>query len=238
MRARRIDPPLLGILALAFALRVHGLDDDGYWLDEFASLRDAAEPLSRILGGRSGSSHPPLYYLLLKGWVGLFGTSETAVRMLSAILGTATVGATFALFRALHGRAAGLASALLLSLSFHHVVFSQEARMYALFGLLAVVSAHALWRALEEGGRRRWALCVASAVLLVYTHHLACAVLCGETVGALVAAATGRMRKGALRGFAVAAPRCSWPRCRAPCSTSTDGCTRVSRWATASGSRA
>ena len=74
------------------------------------------------------------------------------------------MGATFALFRALHGRAAGLAASLLLALSFHHIVFSQEARNYALFGFLAVASAHALWRALAEGGRRRWAIYIACAV--------------------------------------------------------------------------
>jgi uncharacterized membrane protein len=202
----RIDPLALPILALAFALRVQGINDDSYWLDEMTSLRDAGRPLGRILAGDGGPSHPPLYYLLLKGWIALFGSSETAVRMLSAILGTATVGATCALFRALHGRAVGLASALLLAVSFHHIVFSQEARMYALFGLLAVLSALTLWQALEKGGPARWARCVACAVLMAYTHHLACAVLLGETVAVLLAAASGRLRKGALKGFAIAAP--------------------------------
>ncbi|MCK6458561.1 MAG: glycosyltransferase family 39 protein [Planctomycetes bacterium] len=204
--ARRIDPLLLGVVALAFGLRVQGIADDGYWLDEMTSLRDAARPLSRILAGKGGPSHPPLYYVLLKGWIALFGSSETAVRMLSAIFGTATVGAAFALFRALHGRAAGLGAALLLAVSFHHVVFSQEARMYALFCLLAVLSALTLWRAIESGGRRRWIHCIACAVLMVYTHHLACAVFLGLAAAALLAAATGRLRPGALKGFAVAAP--------------------------------
>jgi 4-amino-4-deoxy-L-arabinose transferase-like glycosyltransferase len=204
--APRIDPLLLGIVALALGLRVQGIADDGYWLDEMTSLRDAARPVSGLLSGRGGASHPPLYHLLLKGWVALLGKSEAAVRMLSVIFGTATVGATFALFRALHGRATGLASALLLAVSFHHIVFSQEARMYALFGLLAVLSALTLWQALEEGGRARWARTVLCAVLMVYTHHLAYAVLFGLLAAALLAAATGRLRKGALRGLAIAAP--------------------------------
>jgi 4-amino-4-deoxy-L-arabinose transferase-like glycosyltransferase len=204
--APRIDPLLLGVVALALGLRVQGIADDGYWLDEMTSLRDAARPVSRLLAGRGGASHPPLYHLMLKGWVALFGTSEVAVRMLSAILGTATVGATFALFRALHGRAVGLAASLLLAVSFHHIVFSQEARMYALFGLLAVLSALTLWQALANGGRNRWALCVACAVLMVYTHHLAWAVLFGLVAATLLAVATRETRAGALREFAIAAP--------------------------------
>ena len=202
---KRIDPLLLGILGLAFALRVQGIDDDGFWLDEVTSLRDAEQTVGALFHGKGAPSHPPLYYVLLKGWVSLFGTSETAVRFLSAVFGTAAVGATFALFRALHGRATGLAASLLVALSFHHIVFSQEARMYALFGFLALASAHALWRALAEGGRRRWILCVVWTVLMVYSHHLACVVLFGETVAAVLAATIGRVRKGALRGFALAA---------------------------------
>ncbi len=153
--SRKVDPLLLGVLAVAFGLRLQGIADDGFWLDEVTSLHDADRSIAAILLGKGKPGHPPLYYLLLKGWVALFGTSETAVRLLSALCGTAAVGATCALFRMLHGRAAGLAASLLLALSFHHIVFSQEARNYALFGFLAVASAHAFWRALAEGGRRR-----------------------------------------------------------------------------------
>lgn len=205
-RTSRIDLPLLGIVALALGLRVQGIADDGFWLDEMTSLRDAGRPFGKILAGKGGPSHPPLFYLLLKPWIMLFGKSEIAVRMLSALLGTATVAAAFALFRALHGRAVGLAAALFLAVSFHHIVFSQEARMYALFCLLAVLSALTLWQALEQGGRGRWARAVACTVLMIYTHHLAAAVLLAEGAAVLLAAATGRMRKGALKAFAIAAP--------------------------------
>ena len=34
----------------------------------------------------------PLYFLILKGWIAIFGTSLAAMRMLSAILGVAAVG--------------------------------------------------------------------------------------------------------------------------------------------------
>jgi len=201
---KRNDPLLLAVLAIAFAVRLQGIDDDGFWLDEITSLRDAAHPLGVILLGKGQPGHPPLYYLLLKGWTALFGTSETTVRLLSAISGTAAVGATYALFRALHGRAAGFGASLLLALSFHHIVFSQEARNYALFGFLAVLSTHMLWRALAEGGRKRWAIYVVCALLMAYTHHQAYVVLFGGAMGAVLAATLGRMRKGALEGLAIA----------------------------------
>ncbi|HEX5137065.1 MAG TPA: glycosyltransferase family 39 protein [Planctomycetota bacterium] len=195
-----MDLPLLAIVVVALGLRVQGINDDSFWLDEVTSLHDAARTVGGILAGKGRPGHPPLFYLVLKAWIAAFGVSEVAVRTLSALCGTAAVALAYALFRALHGRAAGLAAALLLALSFHHIVFSQEARNYALFGALALASAWALWRALSEGGRGRWTAYVVVALLLVYTHHQAYVVLAGLAAGAALACP----RKGALKGLALA----------------------------------
>ncbi len=48
------------------------------------SLKDAA-PWWKIIPEMKAESHPPLYYVLLRGWRETFGSSETAVRMLSTL---------------------------------------------------------------------------------------------------------------------------------------------------------
>ena len=57
-----------------------------YWIDEMFSVRDA-KTLDELLI----DVHPPIYTLLLRGWIGLFGDTEIATRMLSLIAGGAAI---------------------------------------------------------------------------------------------------------------------------------------------------
>src|SRR6185369_343968 len=109
---------------------------------------------------------------------------EIALRSLSVVLGTATVWVTCRLGRLLAGTAVGLTAGALLAISPLAVQYSQEVRMYALAGLLAVASSWAglaLLRTLtgpdsptERSPRREIALAVAYGLLtaaLLYTHY-------------------------------------------------------------------
>ncbi|MFT4309935.1 MAG: hypothetical protein ACMXYL_05620 [Candidatus Woesearchaeota archaeon] len=53
-----------------------------YWIDEIFSVRDA-KTLNELLI----DVHPPIYTLVLKGWIGIFGDTELATRSLSLIAG-------------------------------------------------------------------------------------------------------------------------------------------------------
>src|SRR5205085_1218336 len=77
-------------------------------------------------------------------WTAAFGTSETALRLLSAIIGIATVWFAYRLADELLGRRAALYVAALLALSTLPIYYSREARAYALFALLGVASMHTL----------------------------------------------------------------------------------------------
>jgi len=133
---------LLAILLLATFLRFYRLDTQSFWNDEGNSARIAERTLDLILEGAAGDIHPPGYYLLLHYWRGLFGQSEFALRSLSAFCGVLTVAFTYVLGRRLLGTATGLGGAFLAALSPLAVYYSQEARMYALLGLLSAASTY------------------------------------------------------------------------------------------------
>ncbi len=160
MRSSRLKLLAVSVLVVAGILRFSALDRQGLWDDESFTLRALGimpEPMTMAEGA------PPLYFLLLRGWVAIVGTSLAGVRAFSALWGTAGV-AIIGLFA---GRAislqAGLFSAALLCCHPFHLAYSQEARPYAMVFALATVT---IWMAWEG---RVWLFILASTALL-WTH--------------------------------------------------------------------
>jgi mannosyltransferase len=178
-RYRRITiVSLLLILLLALVLRFYHLDAQSLWNDEGTSVAVAQRDLVTIARDAAHDIHPPLYYWLLSGWVRLVGTSEAAVRSLSALLGVALVALTYALGRLLRpqgGRWAGLAAALFAAINPFQVYYSQEARMYMLLAVWGALAFYAalMWAASERGeGVHRWGIAyVLASVAGLYTHY-------------------------------------------------------------------
>jgi hypothetical protein len=135
---------LLSILLLATGLRFYRLDTQSFWNDEGNAARAAERSIPLILEAAEGDIHPPGYYLLLHFWRGLVGESEFSLRALSALCSILTVALTYGLGRRLLGVPVGIGGALLAALSPLAVYYSQEARMYALLGLLSTASTYLL----------------------------------------------------------------------------------------------
>jgi hypothetical protein len=91
-------------------------------------------------------SHPPLYYILLRGWMDLFGESDFATRSFSAVASLAGAIVLFDICRRLHGPWIAVAAATVLALSPAQIIYSQEARSYPLivFELLLCADAIAM----------------------------------------------------------------------------------------------
>src|SRR4051812_43400092 len=59
------------------------------WLDGAQSVAIARSSMGGIVDGLRADGAPPLYYVLLHGWMKVFGEGDAAVRSLSALLGIA-----------------------------------------------------------------------------------------------------------------------------------------------------
>ncbi len=180
------------LLAVATALRLYRLGQDSLWVDEYASLLVAKLPLAAIPAGalRGDAFEPSLYFLLLHFVIGIFGESEEALRLLSALAGAVTVPLALVLFRAL-GASTGVAAlgAALMAISPLHLWYSQEARPYALLLCLGLGSLVCLLRALRTGGRLAWLGFAGLSSLAILTHVVG---LLFPVVGWLWAIRTGR----------------------------------------------
>jgi len=151
-------------------VRFYGLGTESVWLDEATSVFLARMDLPTLIQWTGADIHPPLYYILLK--VGLiFGQDEAAIRYLSALAGTLTVLALYGLGRTVFDRSTALVGALLLALSPLNLVYSQQARMYALATLWGALSSHLLLLAVRRQNRWLWSGYTVAAILGLYTHY-------------------------------------------------------------------
>lgn len=160
---------LLLVAALAGVLRFWGIGAESLWLDEATSLVVADNPPAAVVALTAEDIHPPLYYLLLHLWL-VFGRSEAALRSLSAVVGVLTAAAVYGLGRELLGERPAALGALLLATAPLHIWYSQEARMYALVTLWAVLASWLMMRALGRGGWW-WAGYVLCTAAGMYTHY-------------------------------------------------------------------
>jgi hypothetical protein len=173
LRARGWSLAVALVTLLAFALRAYRLDAEGFWLDEALTVGYAGAPLLDIPQNLASQSvHPPLYFMLVHPWVAHFGASEHAVRATSVICGVLGVPLIAALARKVFDARAGLIAALLLTVAPLHIGQSQNARPYALLGMLVLMSLLAY---------------VIVTALVAYTHVFGLFTLVGQAAHYVVA---------------------------------------------------
>lgn len=168
---KNIYRSLLALMTvLGCALRFTGLSRESLRLDEAMSFDVIARPLGEIALRLHTDPHPPVYFWVLRCWTAVFGTSEAGMRSLSAALGTATIPLAAAFAMRLLSPAAALCAAFLLAVSPFHLYYSQDARPYALFGLLLIVSWCLFVDFFRKGGKLRLMFYCGTLIAMLYTH--------------------------------------------------------------------
>jgi hypothetical protein len=167
-RARRPNAvvqalPILVLLLLAFGSRVYQLDLQSLWGDEGISLLRASLPFEEMMRALP-REHVPGYWLLLRAWLSVAGTTDFALRFLSVLPSVLAIAFAYRLAADLGSRRAGLVAALLLATSAFQVWYAQEARMYSWLAAMGIGSTWLLWRLLNA---RKPALPFVGYVLLV-----------------------------------------------------------------------
>ncbi len=154
---------LLLILLLALGLRLVALGSRPLWYDEAFSVLFSEKGLNAMLygtltrvNGGAAEEHPLLYYVTLDGWMRVFGQSPDMVRLYSVLLSLITIVMLYLLAAELFGERTGLAAALIAAVAPFYIQYSQEARMYALLGLLLVAATWCFMRGWRTGGVGYW----------------------------------------------------------------------------------
>jgi len=201
--SRWVRVGLIVVLLLGLGLRLHRIDAQSLWNDEGTSVAVARRDLRTITRSAANDIHPPFYYYLLHFWIGVFGKSVLAVRLLSALLGTLLLLVTFSIARDTARELVpnqlsdmtGLLAMLLAALSPLQIYYSQETRMYILAALLAALSMHLFLQLLiqwrrnlrsDNGSPARtlWLIVgyLTCTILLLYTHYFNSTILLAQNL--------------------------------------------------------
>lgn len=162
------------ILVVGFILRIISINQS-FWLDEAISALAAKNYsyLGIINQFSLGDTHPPLYYLLLKGWADIFGFSEISLRSLSVVFGVATIFIVYLIGKEIAGKKLGLVSAALMATAPLHIYYSQEVRMYSLSTFLVVLAILAYFFISGKNPRlKNWILFSLSLFFIGLTDYL------------------------------------------------------------------
>jgi hypothetical protein len=171
------------------------------WVDEDLSVSIAKLRVGDVLDALRHDGHPPLYYLLLHGWMRVFGESATAVRALSTVLSLCTLPLAWWTGLRYGGRRCALAALVLFAVVPSAVRFGSEARMYALVVLLVLGAWLAAQRAWERPSAARLAVVAVLTGLLLLTQYWSFYLFAATAIVLVVIAVRGAAvaRRSALR---------------------------------------
>jgi uncharacterized membrane protein len=115
--------------------------------------------------------HPPLYFVMARGWMQMFGGSLAASRSLPALLSLLSLPLMYGLAKELFAdRLTATIATTLLALSPVDLLFAQTARQYSLLVAAIIASSYMLLKAVKKSTWLNWSLYSLACAIGLYTH--------------------------------------------------------------------
>lgn len=182
----RMTVLLAGVLVAAFLLRIYRLDG-GIWIDEIlAWVKYMHLSLGEIVTTYDDQNNHLLFTLLARMSFLTFGESIWALRLPAVCFGVAGIWALYLFATSVADRREAILSAAFLTVSYHHLWFSQNARGYTALLFWTTLSMWYLVRALRERRRLFWLLYAVCASLGAFTHMSMGFIVTGHLIVVLV----------------------------------------------------
>lgn len=179
---------LLFLILVAFARVMWQLDAKNLWWDETLSVQRAESGWLDLILGRlylydgltsdlTHDQHPFFFFIVQGILLRLAGQSEVVLRFPSVMAATLLVPAVWNLARyfvrrGLMAHGAPLWAVLLMAIHPYYLWYGQEARPYALWATLALISTYCLVRATGDAAQTRlWWIGYAISAAMFYTTH-------------------------------------------------------------------
>ncbi|MBM9468008.1 glycosyltransferase family 39 protein [Nakamurella leprariae] len=159
------------VLVVALGVAVRTFSRSALWLDETLSVNIARLPLPELFDALRQDGSPPLYYLLLHGWMAVFGTTDGSVRLLSSLFSVASLPVAYHVGRRFAGPRCGWAALVLVAVNPFLVRYATETRMYALVALLTLLFAWAALRVAHSPTAGRWVLVSLLGGIMLLTNY-------------------------------------------------------------------
>lgn len=188
--------PLVALFVAANALaKSIDVGYSSYFLDEAVHVWFAQMSVPELVAQARNDPNPPLYNLLIAGWIRVFGVSEVATRAFSVVCVSLAAGALFHFLRRHFGLWVGLFSAVVWTCTAYPVHVAHLARPYGLLVLLTISAYGLLLHALRHGGPWRVAAYAVCCGAMLYAHPTSVFNLPVHLVLALVMPAKDRAQR-------------------------------------------
>jgi uncharacterized membrane protein len=220
------------ILAVAASLRFHRIGVHSFWIDEFFTVEivngsgmaatflvphdkvldpapdpTAMRPISpwwHILWPDGQDNHPPLFYLLTRAWVSIFGYTEAGFRSHAAAWSLVAIVLVHLVLRWRSGVTVGLWAAALMALAEPQIQLAQNARSYPMFEAICLWACLVMTSIEKRGvSRGRWWALMLLLLTSLLTHYVAFGIIAALGAYALLCL-SGRQRR-AVAGACAAA---------------------------------
>lgn len=201
--ASRIHATMVIAVLTAFALLVRGViaSRGGLWADEgfFLSVVRTPSWESMLSFLASHESHPPLFYIVMRAWIGIAGDTDAAARVLPVLISAAVIPVAWAAGASLFSRRAGLVAAVFTAVAPAMSEHGAQIRPYGLLALTVLVSCWSMILSLESERLRYRVVYVIATLAMLYTHHWGWLVAAGQHAAwAYVMVSRRRRRAGNL----------------------------------------
>jgi mannosyltransferase len=144
---------VLIVFGVAAFLRFYRLNE-GLWFDEaLTAVRYVRLPFNELLFAFDSENQHFFYSILAHFSVAIFGESEWVLRLPAAIFGVGALWLCYRFACVVTNRLEALLTTALLSVSYFHIWFSQNARGYTGLQFWTMASALLLIRCLESNDR-------------------------------------------------------------------------------------
>ena len=202
LRFIKQSPLLLLALVTGIVLGFYKLDLQSVWLDEIHSMNEAS-PMQSFrnvyLSVTTSEQIPPLYYYLLYFVFKVFGYTTLVARAFSAMGGVLCIYAIYLLGQKLFNKRTGEIAALLLSVTYFHLYYSQEVRPYIFFELFTILSFYRLMFLAEAPNLKNAFYYALFTALMIHFHFFGLfAVMAQCFIFLLLLFWTGREQRGRL----------------------------------------
>jgi mannosyltransferase len=188
MNRTKVAIAMAVILLVAAFLRLYHLNFQSLWIEELGGTI-TSNPESDLLsinseGRRLGSQ---AFFLFLHLCFKIFGYDQVTARVACAILGILSIPVLYLIGRELKNPQTGLVTALLGSVNFWHIYYSQEVNYYSMGFLFSALSYLFFIRAKKKSTDLDFALYIVSTILLLQSHSYGFVILLSQllTLGIL-----------------------------------------------------
>jgi len=193
---------LAAILVVGLLLHLSALGAKGFSYDEAATALCAQAAPAQIITllADAAFENPPLWCLTMHGWAGLFGDSESRLRLLPALCSVGIILLTWAWLRQLWPArtALRLLAAALTATAPVLVYYSHDARTYTMVVLLALLSLMAAVALVKRPRPSVLAAFVVANALMTGFHYYALMLVGLEGIFFVAVAVRQRERRGDL----------------------------------------